>query len=105
MSERRYTLHASSEVLPLGRPFGEVDPSSATPSRRRPFGLRFAETCRSVSILDRDALDYDEDQQIGVVHTDDGVVPLARHTDGQTSTVTHSDGRGGNDSDTDHRED
>jgi putative ATP-grasp target RiPP len=107
MSNHTSTLHAPSEALPLGRPYGGVEASSAEPSQRRPFGMRFAQTCRSgaVSTIDFATISYDETRQIGVVTTPNGPVPLARHTNGQTSTVTHGDGKGGHDSDTDHRED
>lgn len=105
MSDSRYTLHSLSQVLPLGRPYGAVEPSSAQPSERRPFGLRFARACTAISTVDIEAIAYDEKRQISIVETPEGVIPLARHTDGQTSTVTHGDGKGGHDTDTDHRED
>jgi putative ATP-grasp target RiPP len=74
----------------------------------RPFGL--TATARrvrpdNVAILDPTELGYDNEMQIGLIRGGEAMVPLARHTTGQTSTVTHNDGHRGNDSDTDHRED
>jgi len=55
--------------------------------------------------FDPDALSYDPERQIGLVREGDALVPLMRHTDGQTSTTTNADGHNRPDSDTDHRED
>ena len=99
-------LHPAAAQFPLGRPFGLLPPADGgSTAEALPFGLRCAVVSAAVPVGDLSAYGYDHDQQLGVVRTGDRVVPLFRHTSGQTRTVTHPDGRGGNDSDTDHRED
>jgi len=60
-----------------------------------------------VATVDLAELGYDEYAQVGLIWDGDTMVPLSRHTDGQTNTVTQGgDGQNTNrDSDTDHRED
>jgi putative ATP-grasp target RiPP len=94
-----------SDHFPLGRPFGAVDTSGERPSRVQPFGLTLAVRPRVSTSLEPDRLGYDIDQQIGLIREGDEMVPVLRHTDGQTSTQTSADGQSGPDSDTDHRED
>jgi len=100
------TLHPVAGRFPLGRPFGLLPTGGrATATEALPFGLRQAVTPAVVAVGDLTRYGYDHTRQIGVVHTEDGVVPLARHTDGRTSTRTNPDGNGGPDSDQDVRED
>lgn len=102
-----YGMFPSSDHFPLGRAYGEVDTVSEPASGARPFALTLAVTCKGSSCLAPAKLEYDEDRQIGLVRDNGAVVPLSRHTDGQTNTVTQGgDGYGTNiDSDTDWRED
>jgi putative ATP-grasp target RiPP len=100
-------LHPATGHFPLGRPFGMLPPGGGT-SRpdALPFGLRQAITPpATIGLGDLDQYGYDRERQIGVAFTPDGAVPLARHTTGQTRTVTHPDGKKGPDSDADQRED
>lgn len=96
-----------SRHLPLGRPFGAFDCDAEPPSDARPFGMWLARRCAEPTPLDVTRFGYDSRTQTGTVDTDDGTVPLARHTDCQTNTVTDGgDGQGSNkDSDSDVRED
>ncbi|MGH3811740.1 MAG: putative ATP-grasp-modified RiPP [Pseudonocardiaceae bacterium] len=73
----------------------------------RPFGLTLAVPASIVCCVDPAELGYDEDAQVGLIRDGADMVPLSKHTDGQTSTVTQGgDGQTTNkDSDTDHRED
>lgn len=99
-------LHPASGLFPLGRPFGLLPESDEVcPAELLPFGLRRAVVGKAVPVGDLSAYDYDHDQQIGTVRDGDTVLPLMRHTTGQTSTTTNADGHKGPDSDTDHRED
>ncbi|MGH3439743.1 MAG: putative ATP-grasp-modified RiPP [Sciscionella sp.] len=79
------------------------EPASAV----RPFGLSLAVPPTAVTYVDPADLGYDEDAQVGLIRDGADLVPLSKHTDGQTSTVTQGgDGQTTNrDSDTDHRED
>lgn len=95
----------SSDHFPVGRAYGTIDEEVAPASAVRPFGLSLAVRPRESVCLDPDALAYDVARQIGLIREGDEVVPLMRHTDGQTSTSTNADGHKGPDSDTDHRED
>ncbi|MFD2419606.1 putative ATP-grasp-modified RiPP [Amycolatopsis pigmentata] len=103
--------HSGSPVsfvgpVPPRPPLGEVQATPEPATEVRPFGLRPAVPPRVISSLDIDSLGYDDEAQVGLVRCDGaGMVPLARHTDGQTNTQTDADGHQGNDSDTDHRED
>ncbi|MEU6701778.1 hypothetical protein [Pseudonocardia sp. NPDC046786] len=73
---------------------------------RLPFGLAVAgRTPIPADHVDLTALVWDETQQVTLVRQDGVLVPWARHTDGQTSTNSNTDGNGGNEQDTDHRED
>lgn len=96
-----------SRHLPLGRPYGAVDGDAEPPSELRPFGMRLARRCPEPTPLNVTRFGYDTSSQTGTVRTEDGTAPLARHTDGQTNTVTDGgDGQGSNkDSDSDVRED
>jgi putative ATP-grasp target RiPP len=100
-------LYPNSGAFGLGRPFGLLETSSgATTPEAVPFGLRRAVLAPSVGVGDLSMYGYDHDRQIGtVVDTDGAVVPLLRHTTGQTKTTTNPDGHKGPDSDTDQRED
>jgi putative ATP-grasp target RiPP len=96
-----------SDQFPLGRRAGRVVDEPEYPTKYRPFGLTLAARPRETSALPVDQLGYDEERQIGVIRAGDLLIPLSRHTDGQTNTVTErGDGQGSNqDSDTDFRED
>ena len=106
METSPHLAFSGPDQMPLGRPFGMTDAKPQSPTERRPFGLRLAVAPRHVIPLNLEALRYDPVRQIGLVEGVNGeVIPLMRHTDGQTNTQTNADGHGGNDSDTDHRED
>ena len=96
-----------SDHFPLGRPFSVVAAESAPPSSVRPFGLTTATAPRRVTVVDRGDIGYDSTAQVGLIRSGGVMVPLSKHTDGQTNTVTQGgDGHGSNrDSDTDYRED
>lgn len=101
------TAFARDDHFPLGTVLGRTDAVPEPPTACRPFGLRWAVPPRTTASIDASRIDYDEDRQIGLIRDrrSGDVVALARHTDGQTGTVTNSDGHQGRDSDTDHRED
>lgn len=96
-----------SDQFPLGRPYGVIESQAEPPSTVRPFGLTVAVPAVTVATINPAHLGYDEDAQIGLICDGDAMVPLSKHTDGQTNTVTQGgDGQNTNrDSDTDHRED
>lgn len=100
-------LYPNSGAFALGRPFGLLDADEDETSREVwPFGLRCAVTAPLVEVGDLSAYGFDHDRQIGTVVDADGVVvPLLRHTTGQTRTTTNPDGHRGADSDADQRED
>jgi putative ATP-grasp target RiPP len=99
-------LYPSTGLFSLGRPFGLLPASDeACPPEELPFGLRWAVVSTAMPVGDLSAYGYDHDHQIGTVRDGETVVPLLRHTTGQTSTTTNPDGQKGPDSDTDHRED
>lgn len=97
-------LSATPDQFPLGRPalpLATDNGSAAT----RPFGATLAVAPGEVAAIDLDALSYDADQQIGLIRDGDRLVPLARHTDGRTSTSTASRDGTPQDGDSDVRED
>jgi putative ATP-grasp target RiPP len=98
-------LFPAADQFPLGRAYGcfATDIAEAA-SVVRPFGLRLAVRPTSIR-FDPAELGYDHDRQIGLIRSGGAMVPLAKHTDGTTSTQTNADGQSGPDSDTDHRED
>ncbi len=100
-------LFPSSDHFPLGRAYGQVDTTPEPVSAARPFGLMLAVPASGVNYVDPAGLGYDEDAQVGLIRDGADIVPLSKHTDGQTNTVTQGgDGQTTNkDSDTDHRED
>lgn len=100
-------LFPPSDHFPLGRAYGQVDTTPEPASAARPFGLTLAVPARVVHYVDPTELGYDEDAQVGLIRDGADMVPLSKHTDGQTKTVTQGgDGQTTNkDSDTDHRED
>jgi putative ATP-grasp target RiPP len=100
-------LFPSSDHFPLGRAYGQIDATPEPASEARPFGLMLAVPASTVSDVDPAELGYDEDAQVGLIRDGVEMVPLSKHTDGQTKTVTQGgDGQTTNkDSDTDHRED
>ena len=106
LSERQSgaILFPSSDHFPLGRPYGRVDMAPEPASPARPFGLMLAVPLRTTVRLNPGDLVYDEEEQVGLIRTGDGLVRMDRHTDGQTNTRTNNDGHGGLDSDTDWRE-
>lgn len=105
--DNRHDAFPRSIHLPLGRPYGAVDGTPEEATHARPFGMLLARRCAAPTSLNVTAYGYDSSTQTGTVRTADGVVPLARHTDGQTNTVTDKgDGDGTNkDTDSDVRED
>jgi len=100
-------IFPASDHFPLGRAYGCINTTPEPASAVRPFGLTLAVPPSTVTRVDSADLGYDEDAQIGLIRDGTDMVPLAKHTDGQTSTVTQGgDGQTTNrDSDTDHRED
>lgn len=99
-------LQPVSSRFPLGRAFGMLPADGApTPAAAWPFGLRLSRTHPVIEVGDTSAYLYDPVRQVGVVREGDGFALLARHSTGQTQTVTNPDGRGGPDRDTDHTED
>ncbi len=97
----------SSDHFPLGRPHGRIETTPEPASAVRPFGLTLAVSPRVVTVVDPSELSYDHEAQVGLICDGASMVPLSKHTDGQTNTVTDGgDGQNTNkDSDTDHRED
>lgn len=97
----------SSDHFPLGRAYGHVESTPEPPSAARPFGLTHTVAPVTMAVVDPAALSYDDETQVGLIRQGARMVPLSRHTTGQTNTVTQGgDGHGTNqDSDTDHRED
>jgi putative ATP-grasp target RiPP len=100
-------LFPNSDAFALGSPFGLLDTcKEVTPREVWPFGLRRAVVAPAVEVGDLSGYGFDHDRQIGTVVDADGVVvPLLRHTTGQTRTTTNPDGHRSPDSDTDQRED
>jgi putative ATP-grasp target RiPP len=98
-------MFRTSDHFPLGRAYGGIDATPAPASEVRPFGLTLAVQPRVSIRFDPGELGYDDVRQIGLIRDGGEMVPLSKHTDGQTSTQTNADGHGGRDSDTDHRED
>lgn len=84
-----------------------MDTVPEPPSPVRPFGLTLAVPPKTVTTVNVAEISYDEDAQVGLVRDGDVLMPLSKHTDGPTNTVTDGgDGQSTNrDSDTDHRED
>lgn len=113
MTSTAHIAHAtgafpSADHFPLGRPYGAVDTVPESPSPFRPFGLTVAVPSRTVATVNPAEITYDDVTQIGMFRDGGGaLVPLSRHTDGATNTVTDGgDGQTSNrDSDSDHRED
>lgn len=99
-------LYPATAQFPLGRPFGLLPAAGdACTAEALPFGLRRAVVVPGTPIGDLASYTYDQEQQIGMVRDGDRVIPLLKHTTGQTSTTTNPDGFKGPDTDTDHRED
>lgn len=99
-------LYPANALFPLGRPFGLIPPSDEVcPTDLLPFGIRQAVAGRPQPVGDLSAYGFDHTQQIGTVRDGEAVVPLMRHTDGQTRSVTRPDGQSGPDTDQDRRED
>lgn len=100
-------LFPSSDQLPLGRAYGCVTATPEPASSVRPFGLTLAVNLEVGTVVDPVELGYDDDAQVGLIRDGANMVPLSKHTTGQTNTVTQGgDGQTTNvDSDTDHRED
>lgn len=96
-----------ADHFPLGRPYGGLESVPEPPSPVRPFGLTVAVPPKMVTTVNPLEISYDEETQIGLVRDGDVLIPLSKHTDGPTNTVTDGgDGHGSNrDSDSDHRED
>ncbi|MGH3645637.1 MAG: putative ATP-grasp-modified RiPP [Micromonosporaceae bacterium] len=100
-------LYPNSGAFALGRPFGLLDVAGeVTAAEALPFGLNRAVVAPAVAAVDLSTYGFDHERQIGTkVDADGVVVPLLKHTTGQTRTTTNPDGYRGPDSDTDHRED
>lgn len=97
----------SSDHFPLGRAYGRIETAPEPASTVRPFGLTLAVAPSAVTRVDPAELGYDENAQMGLIRDGGNIVPLSKHTDGQTNTITQGgDGQTTNrDSDTDYRED
>ncbi len=99
-------LCPTSDHFPLGRAYGRIDATPAPASDLRPFGLTLAVQPATSVRLDPAELGHDDVRKIGLIREGGKeMVPLSKHSDGSTSTLTDADGHGGRDSDTDHRED
>ncbi|WP_239156616.1 putative ATP-grasp-modified RiPP [Actinocatenispora thailandica] len=104
MTNTTDSLSTTPDQFPLGRsalPLATGIGSAAC----RPFGATLAVAPAETAAIELDALSYDADRQIGLIHDGDQVVPLARHTDGRTSTTTASRDGTPQDGDADVRED
>jgi putative ATP-grasp target RiPP len=91
----------ASEQFPMGAP---IDENVGNPQAAFPFGLRYAVTPPSASVvqIDFSKISYDAARQISVVAEDDGsVTPAMKHTSTVTKTSTASHDRTGDDKDTD----
>lgn len=98
-------LMPSSSWFSLGRAFGIVEPSqSATPQAAVPFGASLA-VAADATRVDYSIYGFDHASQTATVTVDGQVLPVLKHTDGNTKTVTHPDGKRMNDADDDARED
>ncbi len=100
-------LFPSSDHFPLGRAYGCVAATPEPASSVRPFGLTLAVKLEAGTVVDPAELGYDDDAQVGLIRHGADMIPLSRHTTGQTNTITQGgDGQTTNvDSDTDQRED
>jgi putative ATP-grasp target RiPP len=90
---------------PLPSPSQTVDHTLRLSAEAGTVQLTLAVPFRKTVRINPEDLAYDPERQIGLIHTAGEMVPLSKHTDGPTNTQTNSDGRGGYDSDSDHRED
>jgi putative ATP-grasp target RiPP len=96
----------SSDHFPWGRAYSRIETTPEPASAVRPFGLTLAVAPSAVTRIDPAELGYDEDAQVGLIRDGTDMVPLSRHTDGQTNTITdRGDSQSTNkDSDTDYQE-
>jgi putative ATP-grasp target RiPP len=105
-SETMDPLYPVSGLFPLGRAYGLLPISAEVcPPEMLPFGLRQAVVAAATPTEDLSTFGYDCQLQIGTVRDGEQVVPLLKHTTGQTRSVTNPDGSKPRDSDTDQRED
>jgi putative ATP-grasp target RiPP len=91
-------------MFPLGATAGRDSVSGGDViGNRVPFGLRYlAEPDGGAACeVDWDAVLFDESAQISMMPDGAGVVPLFKHTSGQTSTTTNAQDRQSSDSDSD----
>jgi putative ATP-grasp target RiPP len=97
----------SQDVFPLGTPAGQPSASGGTGGETIPFGLRYLTDpdAGAVSDVDFGSVSFDEDAQISMVRGRAGLVPLFKHTSGQTSTTMNAQDRKTSDSDTDTEQD
>jgi putative ATP-grasp target RiPP len=98
-------LSTAPDQFSLGRSAPQPHVGTAVSSSPRPFGATLAVEPNEVEPIDLDALSYDAERQIGVIRDGNQLVPLARHTDGRTSTSTASRDGTPQDGDSDVRED
>ncbi|GIL27451.1 putative ATP-grasp-modified RiPP [Actinocatenispora comari] len=98
-------LSTAPDQFSLGRPTALPHGDTAVSSAPRPFGATLAVEPNEVEAIDLEALSYDTERQIALIRDGSQVVPLARHTDGRTSTSTASRDGTPQDGDSDVRED
>ncbi|WP_203662960.1 putative ATP-grasp-modified RiPP [Actinocatenispora rupis] len=97
-------LSTVTDEFPLGRPALPLG-DNEMPTAARPFGVTLAVEPTTVEPIDVNALSYDTHRQVGMIRDGEELVPLARHTDGRTSTTTASRDGTPQDGDEDTRED
>ena len=98
----------SQDMFPLGTPAGQPSASGAGGGGEPvPFGLRYLADpdASAVSDVDFGSVSFDMAAQISMMRGQAGLVPLFKHTSGQTSTTTNAQDRKTSDSDTDTEQD
>lgn len=98
----------SQDMFPLGAATGQpVAKCSELAEDWRPFGLRYLVDPDPGANCDLDlaSVRFDDAAQIAMVIGEFGMVPVFKHTSGQTSTTTNVQDRKASDSDTDYEQD
>jgi putative ATP-grasp target RiPP len=103
IQQRQAEVFPAMALFPLGRRFSEQE-VRAVEAGRVPFGVRLAVASRP-SVVDLAQVGDDPIRQIGVIHDGGVLMPLLKHSTGQTRTNTASRDAGPSDSDTDYTED
>lgn len=105
---RRRRIWQPQDMFPLGAVASQpVAKRGVAAEAWRPFGLRYlvdpdpGANCD----LDQASVRFDDAAQIAMVSVESGMVPVFKHTSGQTSTTTNVQDRKASDSDADHEQD